>query len=145
MLTVRRGWRRRGGLMEKVDRSHHAIGNSPLPATVSADFLLEECVHGPFDFVEKIFRKQESQFVGIRNVFTLIKTPRAKLMSGRRCPFVMQNIAGSDFVFGENCGVQGNLVPIRESIAAFDTKGRVLGVAIVMLHVIFKGDVETVR
>src|SRR5947209_8419481 len=134
MLAVRRGWWRRGRLMKNVDRGDDAVGNAPLASAIATDFLLEECVHCPFDSVEKIFGKQESQFVGIGNVFALIKTAGSEFTSRRRRPFVMQNVAGADFVFGENCRVQWDLVPIRERIPAFNAKGRVLGIAIVMLR-----------
>src|SRR5438270_3002076 len=126
MLAVQGGWWRRR-LMKNVDRRDDAVGNAPLAPAISAHFLLEKCVHCPFDFVEKIFRKQESQFVGIGNVFALVKTARSEFTSRRRRPFVMQNVAGADLVFGENCRVQWDLVPIRERIPAFNSKGRVLG------------------
>ena len=57
----------------------------------------------------------------------------------------MEDPAGAKLVFGENCRVQRNLVPIRQRPATFDAKVRVHRFMIKVLDLIFDRKAETIR
>ncbi len=57
----------------------------------------------------------------------------------------MQNITDSEFPFRENGGIERNFVPVRESIARFDTETSILPSAAKAFNRVFNRDSEPSR
>src|SRR5207249_8147502 len=104
--------RRQGGLREP-----------PFASTVASILFFKEPVHRPFDAFEEILSKEQTNFVGIGNfvwaaLFLLFFLSSS---SWRRWNFFVSNGADTEFVFGEQCRIEGNFVPISKSPSGFQT------------------------
>src|SRR5438552_3644366 len=94
------------------------LRDAPFAAAVAGrEFLFEESVQRPFDFVEKVFRQKQTEFVSVGNIFTFIESVGAEFVRRRGRAFIVKNVPKAEFVFGEDCWVQRNFVPIGKGIA----------------------------
>jgi hypothetical protein len=143
--------------VRKEKRHLDGLRETPLAPAITADFVLEKGVECPADTLDDFLRKQQPKLIGIGPVrlhrcflfphhhflFLWIDVFIIHHLLFRA--FLMENPAGANLVFGEKRGVQRNLVPIRQSPAAFDTKARVHRLMIKVLNLIFDRDAETIR
>src|ERR1700736_2781991 len=128
-----------------MDWSHEALSDAPFTAPVPPNFLFKKCVQRPFNAIKEVFRQEQSKFVGIWNVHRLVEAAGTELVRWSWSAFVMQNVDETLFVFGKNCWVERNFVPIGECVTGFETECSILEIAIVSLDVIFDGDIDSVR
>src|SRR6266480_2543979 len=105
-------------LVRQEDGSHGALGEAPFAAAVAGVLFFEEPVHGPLNALAEILGEEQTKFVGIgnfgRSAFFLLFFFR-----WRRWTFFVSNSADTEFVFGEECWVERNLVPIGKSPSCF--------------------------
>src|SRR5437870_3423082 len=131
-------------LVRQKNGSHGALGKAPLAAAVAGVLFFEEPVHGPFHVLAKILGQQQAEFVGIGNFgratfFFLSSRSRRRW----RCFFVT-NRADTEFVFGEECWIERNLVPIRKSPSCFQTHCLRAATAIKSFELCFGGNPKTI-
>ena len=104
-------------LVRQENGSHGALGEAPFAAAVAGVLFFEEPVHGPFHVLAKILGQQEPKFVGIGDLW---RSTFFLLFAGRRgWTFFVSNSADTEFVFGEECWIERNLVPIGKSPSCF--------------------------
>src|SRR5262249_17861864 len=104
-------------LVRQENWRHRSLRKTPLSATVAGVLFFEEPVHGPLDATKKFLRQKQPNFVGIGNLW------RAALFlfasAWRRWNFFVSNRADTEFVFGEDCRIERDLVPISQSPSGF--------------------------
>src|SRR6266566_4392317 len=107
-------------LVGQENGSHGALGEAPFAAAVAGVLFFEEPVHGPLNALAEILGEKQTKFVGIGNfgrpVFFLLFFFR-----WRRWTFFVSNSADTEFVFGEECWIERDLVPISKSPSCFQT------------------------
>src|SRR5205807_10513860 len=110
---------------------------------VSGVLFFKEPVHRPFDALEEILRKEQTNFVGIGNCgrAALLFLSSSPL---RRWNFFMSNRADPKFVFGEKCRIERNLIPISKSPSCFQTHCLRAAAAIKPFELRFGRYVETI-
>ncbi len=116
MPTFRRSLGRRIGVIS-------GLRETPFPSAIARIFFFEEPVHGPLDVLAEILGEEQTNFVGVGNfgraaLFLLLFFSS---FSHRRRNFFVSNRADAEFVFGEECWIERNLVPISKSPSRFQT------------------------
>lgn len=94
----------------------------------------------------EILSEKETHFKGIRKRF-MFSQEFFRFAFGQRFrrAFVVQNIAYAELILDEDCGVEGNLVPIGEGVTAFNTEGSLLSVPTEGFDRVFDRYAEAVR
>src|SRR5437660_3158888 len=130
--------------VRQENRHHRSLREAPLAPTVPGVLFFKEPVHGPFDALEEILGKEKTNFVRIGNLgwsafFLLFFS-----FAGRRWNFFVSNSADTEFVFGEHCWVERNLVPISQSPSGFQTPCLRAATAVKSLELCFGRYVKTI-
>src|SRR6266568_4995753 len=105
-------------LVRQENRHHGALREAPFATAVAGILFFEEPVHGPLNALAKILGEEQTKFVGIWNfwrtaLFLLFFSSR------RRRSFFVSNPADTEFIFGEECWIERNLIPIGKSPSYF--------------------------
>src|SRR5207253_6922547 len=122
---------------------HGALGEAPLAAAVAGVLFFEEPVHGPFHVLAKILGQQQTKFVGIGNLWRATFFLSSRSRRRWRCFFVT-NHADTEFVFGEECWIERNLVPIGKSPSCFQTHRPRATTAIESFELCFRCNAEAI-
>src|SRR5437773_7780936 len=130
-------------LVRQENGSHDALGEAPFAAAVAGVLLFEEPVHGPLKALAEILGEEQTKFVGIGNfgrsaLFLLFFSRR------RRWTFFVSNSADTEFVFGEECWIKRNLVPISKSPSCFQTHCLCAATTIKSFELCFRGNPKTI-
>src|SRR6266550_744813 len=129
-------------LVRQENGSHGALGEAPLAAAVAGVLFFEEPVHGPFHVLAKILGQQKPKFVGIGDLW---RSTFFLLSAGRRgWNFFVSNSADTEFVFGEECWIERNLVPISKSPSCFQTYRPRATTTVESFELCFRGNAKTV-
>src|SRR5438477_4501487 len=94
--------------------------------------------------MEELFRKHKPQPIGVRNFNGSVKARWAESFGGSWRALIVQDIADSEFVFGENCWIERNLIPIGKCVACLNAEGGVLACAMVSLDHVFDCEIHAV-
>src|SRR5262249_30466648 len=104
--------------VRQENRHHRSLREPPFAPAVAGVLFFKEPVHRPFDTLEEILSKEQTNLVRIGN----LGRPAFFLSSSRRWwNFFVSNRADTEFVFGENCRIERNLVPISKGPSCFQT------------------------
>src|SRR5262249_6224426 len=127
--------------VRQKNRRHRSLRETPFAPAVASIFFFKEPVHCPFDASEELLGKKQPDFVRVGD---LGRTALFFLSSARRrWNFFVSNRADTEFVFGENCRVERNLVPISKGPPRFETHASRSAAAIKSLELRFGRYVET--
>src|SRR6266487_5641907 len=130
-------------LVGQENGSHGALGEAPFAAAVAGVLFFEEPVHGPLNALAEILGEKQTKFVGIGNfgrpAFFLLFFFR-----WRRWTFFVSNSADTEFVFGEECWIERDLVPISKSPSCFETHRLRTATTIKSFELCFRGNPKTI-
>src|SRR6266487_1849053 len=130
-------------LVGQENGSHGALGEAPFAAAVAGVLFFEEPVHGPLNALAEILGEKQTKFVGIGNfgrpAFFLLFFFR-----WRRWTFFVSNSADTEFVFGEECWIERDLVPISKSPSCFETHCLRAATTIKSFELCFRGNPKTI-
>src|SRR5262249_8040389 len=104
--------------VRQKNRYHRSLREAPLASAVPSILLFEEPVHRPFEAIEELLSKEQTNFVGIGNLgraalFFFFSSPR------RRRNFFVSNGADTELVFSEECRIERDLIPISQGPSCF--------------------------
>jgi hypothetical protein len=131
--------------VRKKKWSEHTLRDAPFTAAVASDFLFEKGIQRPFKAAEEFLRQEKSQFISVGNGHGSVEPAGSKLLGGGGRAFIVQNIADAELVFGKDCRVERNLVPVRKRITSFDGESRVLARAVISLDRVLDGQINSIR
>src|SRR5438034_3263190 len=94
--------------------------------------------------MEELLRKHKPQPVGVRNFHGSVKAAGAEPFGGSWRALIVQDIAESEFVFGENCWIERNLIPIGKGVTCLNAEGGVLACAMVSLDHVLDCEIHAV-
>src|SRR5262249_45488596 len=121
------------------------LGEAPLATAVAGILFFEEPVHGPLKALEEFLGKEQTNFVRIGNFGRAVLFLFFLSSSWRRRNFFVSNRADTEFVFGEDCRIERDLVPIGQSPACFQTHRLRAAATIKSLELCFGRYVKTIR
>jgi hypothetical protein len=110
-------------LIRQENRHHRSLREAPFPSAIARIFFFEKPVHGPLDVLSEILSEEQSKFVGIWNFWrtALFFLFFFASFTHRRCNFFVSNGADAEFILGEECRIQGDLIPISKRPSRFQT------------------------